>query len=219
MKYKITFAKLGYLKFISHLDLIRLFKRAFKRGNISLEFSQGFNPHPKMSFAQPLPLGYESVGEILDIETKVDYDVMEIVSALKDNLPKEIRVTRCKKEADSYKGSASLITEAGYIIQVDKKYNLTKALIDNFVNQNEILVQKKQKKKKELKTIDIKGKIRSVDFDDANKEFQIILSLDCGSISNLSPDLFMQGLNNFLIFEGYKEILLEDTQIYRTYLK
>src|SRR5659263_497609 len=53
-RYIVKFSKFGYIKYISHLDLMRLFKRSFKRMGVKLEYSQGFNPHPKMGLAQPL---------------------------------------------------------------------------------------------------------------------------------------------------------------------
>ena len=47
-KYVIRFSKTGYVKYTSHLDLLRMFKRAFKKAELGLAYSQGFNPHPKM---------------------------------------------------------------------------------------------------------------------------------------------------------------------------
>ena len=55
-QYAIKFSKQGFICYTSHLDLLRLFKRAFKKAGIKLAYSQGFNPHPKMGFAQPLVL-------------------------------------------------------------------------------------------------------------------------------------------------------------------
>ena len=72
-RYFMIFSKTGYIKYISHLDMLRLFKRAFKRTGIALEFSHGFNPHPKMGFAQPLSLGYTSLGEYIEFETVEAY--------------------------------------------------------------------------------------------------------------------------------------------------
>ena len=48
-KYVIRFSKTGYVKYTSHLDLLRMFKRAFKKAELGLAYSQGFNPHPKMT--------------------------------------------------------------------------------------------------------------------------------------------------------------------------
>ena len=53
-RYVLKFRKFGYVKYISHLDLLRVFKRTFKKTDLQLRYSQGFNPHPRMGFAQPL---------------------------------------------------------------------------------------------------------------------------------------------------------------------
>ncbi|MDR1065692.1 MAG: TIGR03936 family radical SAM-associated protein [Oscillospiraceae bacterium] len=61
-------SKLGAAKYISHLDFMRTARRAFIRAGIPLRYSEGFNPHPLMSFALPLSVGQESVCELLDFE-------------------------------------------------------------------------------------------------------------------------------------------------------
>ena len=61
MKKQLVFYKGGLLKFVGHLDLMRTLQRALRRANVPLAYSQGFNPHPLMSFASPLALG--CVGE------------------------------------------------------------------------------------------------------------------------------------------------------------
>ena len=74
MKYIIEFQKTGVICYTSHLDIMKVFKRAFKRADIALAYSQGFNPHPKMGFAQPLSLGYWSMQEYIEFETSAEYD-------------------------------------------------------------------------------------------------------------------------------------------------
>ena len=66
-EYRFVFEKTGRLKFISHLDLLRTMQRVFARAEMPIEYSQGFNPHPQMTFALPLSVGMESVCEILDV--------------------------------------------------------------------------------------------------------------------------------------------------------
>ena len=53
---RLVFSKEGRLRFVGHLDLLRVFHRALNRAGIELVFSQGFNPHPQISFSQPLSL-------------------------------------------------------------------------------------------------------------------------------------------------------------------
>jgi radical SAM-linked protein len=64
---RISFSRGAVLKFISHLDLIRLWQRALNRAGIALAYSEGFNPHPRMSLAAPLALGVTSEAELMDV--------------------------------------------------------------------------------------------------------------------------------------------------------
>ena len=70
MKTRIKFTKSGPLKFIGHLDVMRYFQKAFRRAELDVEYSQGFNPHQLMSFAAPLGVGLTSDGEYLDLQLK-----------------------------------------------------------------------------------------------------------------------------------------------------
>ena len=68
-RYIMQFSKTGTSCYISHLDLVRVFHRAFKRAGIKLEYSKGFNPHPKMVFAQLLSLGFTCLREFFEFES------------------------------------------------------------------------------------------------------------------------------------------------------
>ena len=65
---RLVFEKQGNAVWISHLDLMRLFQRAFKRAGMSLKHTQGFNPRPSVSIALPLSVGVKSHCELLDFE-------------------------------------------------------------------------------------------------------------------------------------------------------
>ena len=81
-RYVIKFSKGGYAKYTSHLDLLRFFKRAFRKTGVDLKYSQGFNPHPKLSFAQPLSLGYLGDNELVEFETNTCQDPVELENIL-----------------------------------------------------------------------------------------------------------------------------------------
>jgi radical SAM-linked protein len=87
MRYMLKFTKEEVIKYTSHLDMVRMFKRAFQRSGIRLVFSAGFNPHPKMILAQPLSLGYTSVGEWLEFETVNDQAPEDVKISLANVLP------------------------------------------------------------------------------------------------------------------------------------
>ena len=67
MRLAVVFTKEAPVRFVSHLDVQRLFQRAFRRAKLPLAYSQGFNPHPLVSFATALSVGMTSRGEYLDV--------------------------------------------------------------------------------------------------------------------------------------------------------
>ena len=64
----------GDLRFVSHQDMLRLFRRALARAEVPVRLTQGFNPHPRMSLPLPRPVGMASEAEVLMIETERDVD-------------------------------------------------------------------------------------------------------------------------------------------------
>ena len=91
---RILFEKTGNAVYISHLDLMRLFQRAFKRGGLNLKHTQGFSPRAMVSIALPLSVGVESCCEILDYEL-VGQDELsdaEILERLNRTMPAGVRV-------------------------------------------------------------------------------------------------------------------------------
>ena len=94
-KLRLLFIKEGRAVYISHLDLLRTFQRAFLRQGLVLRHSQGFHPHPIISFALPLPVGQSSDCEILDFETVEELDADRLPAKLNPYLPEGIRVRSC----------------------------------------------------------------------------------------------------------------------------
>jgi len=234
-KYVMEIKKDGYIKYISHLDMVKLFKNAFKRAEIKLAFSQGFNPHPKMGFAQPLSLGYSSVCEILEFETKDNVDPKQIVAKMSEMMPKGLEILSCKRTQSS-KSFAARTVAATYEITIpvdvggigevgsggadnvdmNRLANLNiDELCSNYLKQNQIIVLKKQKKTGLQKEIDIKSMIQSLlgklvtisNADDGATSYAIVLNakLDSGSNSNLSPELLISSFNKFGGIETARE--------------
>src|SRR3712207_788301 len=92
---RIKFQKIGDMIYISHLDIQRLFQRVFRRANVELSFSQGFNPHPKMSYGNALALGVESLAEYVDVEIEDEIHTSELIERLNAELPSGLVVEKC----------------------------------------------------------------------------------------------------------------------------
>ena len=117
-RYLLKFSKENNLKYISHLDLLRVFQRAFKRAHIRLRYSQGFNPHAKIGFGQPLSLGSESTGEYMEFETVEDRAGGEYLTALSGCMPDGIRLLSCTKLKEEGKTSlAAAVAYASYVVK------------------------------------------------------------------------------------------------------
>lgn len=91
-KMSFVFAKKESMKYISHLDLMRLFIRAFRRAGLPLKMTEGFSPHPKFSIARALKLGIESDHEEAAIILKSLVEPAEFQAALKAQLPEGIEI-------------------------------------------------------------------------------------------------------------------------------
>ena len=94
-KLRLRFVKEGRAVYISHLDLLRTFQRVFLRQGLVLRHSQGFHPHPIISFALPLSVGQASDCEILDFEVNEDMDGSRLPEALNLFMPEGIRAVDC----------------------------------------------------------------------------------------------------------------------------
>ncbi|MCK9432768.1 MAG: TIGR03936 family radical SAM-associated protein [Candidatus Omnitrophica bacterium] len=86
------FSKTGLMRYISHLDLMRLFMRAMRRAELPLKMSEGFSPHPKLSFKRALKLGVESEGEEASIVLKFPVAPEDFKSRLQKQLPEGIEL-------------------------------------------------------------------------------------------------------------------------------
>lgn len=89
---RVRFRKVGNLQYISHLDLQRTFGRVLVRAGLPLWYTKGFNPHIKMVFGMPLPVGSESECEFLDIRIERDMSAQEIKARLNAELTHELAV-------------------------------------------------------------------------------------------------------------------------------
>ncbi|MDD4565769.1 MAG: TIGR03936 family radical SAM-associated protein [Eubacteriales bacterium] len=193
-RYAVRFYKDGNIRYISHLDLLRLFKRTFKRAGIRLQYSQGFNPHPKMSFAQPLSLGYSSSSEYLEFETQNTYSTDVIAEKLNSLMPEGLGILSCEELPDKEKSLAAMTEAADYeiTIPVDDSLEIENTdLLREYISQDQIKVMKRQKKSGRKIEINIKPLIYSISVDRRGNCIMLEAKLAAGSVSNLSPELVL----------------------------
>ena len=87
-----SFSKTGLMRYISHLDLMRLFMRAMRRADFPLKMTEGFSPHPKLSFKRALKLGLESQQEEASIVLRFPVEPVDFKNRLQKQLPEGINL-------------------------------------------------------------------------------------------------------------------------------
>ena len=155
---RIKFLKTGSLQYISHLDLHRLINRALVRAGIPIWYTQGFNPHAKMVFALPLPVGVESVCEYLDVKIDKYIPNDDVKELLNKQLTNELQVIEVYDPTTKFAD----ISKADYRILLDSISASPELVgkINDFFASGPILMTKKTKSGE--KEIDISALIHSL---------------------------------------------------------
>ena len=199
---RVKYKKEDEMIFISHLDLQRLLQRAFRRAKINLSYSEGFNPHPKMSYGNALALGVESQGEYVDIEIEDDIDVKEFLERINEQLPEGIKFIKGQEIDPKTPSLSSVIVYGEYIFNIDLESPLSKEFVKsrvlNFIKSEEIIINKKNKKGKKV-DVDIRPLIRNFDLvslDDNKVTFESTIAT--GSKANLNINILIPQILNML---------------------
>lgn len=197
-KKRLVFSKLNMAKFISHLDLLRCFTRAITRAGLPVRYSNGFNPHQKITFSLPLPVGVTGERECVDIDFENAVTDGEITDRLNRSLPPDIRII----SAGEPQHNASAIVSAAYRISLISDSEIGKAALDHFFALPEVAITKKTKKKGE-NTVNLMDYIKGCTFVSEEQtgggfETQFELILAAGGQKNLKPELALNALEEYL---------------------
>ena len=186
--YYLTYEKTQNAKYVSHLDFVRMFGRAMRRAHLPIAFSEGFNPHPLLTFALPLSVGYTSECEILEIVLTEVLSPEEIVEKLNAVLPEGVKIL----SAHTGKSNMKKLDVAHYEVYPEK----TPSGILDFLLMKEIFIEKKTKSG--IKEVDIRPDIKDIKV--GLSKVEMILS--AGSRSNLKPEVVIAAMNKYI--EGYE---------------
>lgn len=213
MNKRIRFEKTGILKFIGHLDILRTFQRAFRRAGVPLAYSQGFNPHPLLSFANPLGLGMTSEDEYADITLEQEMDNEEILTRMNEQLPQGLKLLACADLPDHGPTVMSIVTTSEYIITLPEGMEDWTDTIRTFMEQDAITIRKlgKVRGRKQWMEIDVKPLIYEYEML-GGRVLRLVCA--CGSIQNLKVDALLESLYAMC---GHPEWTFEE-QIHRTHL-
>lgn len=199
MKILCKFTKLGYLKFISHLDLVDLFQRTLFQNKVDVKFSEGFNPHPRMSIAYPLPLGIESNSEYMEIYLNSKIDLKDFLIKMNERLPQGIKIVEAKYDDDeSISNKVKSVVYAFKLLNTfyDKNKDIDLAKELNKINDmNDVEIERKRKKGK--KRIFVKENAKDYLNRLELKDNAIYAYIKMSEQGSLKPALVFDILNNY----------------------
>jgi radical SAM-linked protein len=204
------FEKADPVKYISHLDMMRAFERAFRRAGLPLAFSEGFNPHPRLTFAPALSVGVTSSGEYLDAEFYEDIPAKEVITRLNSSLPEGLKILKAGFPDEKY--ALSKINAASYTVAISgdiSREDMERA-VKELLNQKQIIVDKVSKGK--VRKVDIAPLIHCIKVlsEDAG-EVLLRMEVVVGQGGSVSPDIIVKELGKYLSKElKVKHIHRED---------
>ena len=194
-RYLLGFYKKGNMRFISHLDLQRLFKRCIKRAGIEVAYSNGFNPHEKINIVHPLSLGFETDLDYFEIDTQKPYPEDQMVESMNLALPEGIRFTFCREIPHSSRNSSSIAECSLYEAVLPSSQNLN---IDGFIIQDRVSILKKDKKTKKMVEKDVKDWIGRIELlEETQTGSRLSLLLRSAPNETLNPVNLLESLCAF----------------------
>ncbi len=191
--YILKYSRDSRVKYISHLDFVRLFHRTIRRTGMNFMFSQGFNPHPIMTVAQPLSVGVTSDCEYMKVGFDGEYSEQEIIDTINSSFPPGYKILAAKrvegKEIDLTK-----LDRAEYTVELEYEGS---ADVDALLANTELIVMKKSKSG--VKESDIRPYIYSLEkIDDTGSVMTLKMCLAVGSVYNLKPQSVLDAMEKYL---------------------
>lgn len=195
---RVFFSKTDRAKYISHLDLYRVFQRAIVKSKLPVWYTEGFNPRLYIQFMLPLSLGQEGLREVADFRLTEDVPPEEVTERLNAALPLDLRITETSvpvmKNTD--------IAEAEYEIEAE----LDREKFARFAESEHIFVEKKTKKG--VSEIDLKPHVKNLKIGD-----KIRVRLPAGNEFNINPALLFEAFEK-QTGEKIKRLKITRTEIY-----
>jgi len=206
-KYRISYMQGEEVRFISHLDFLRTIVRTFRRANLPVKYSEGFNPHMVMTIGLPLSVGTTSVCDCLEVELTEEIDIPSKIEQINKCTPRGIKILGIKKS----EGLTPMYNIDSALYNVTFTTDKT-ADMEEYISAPEVMIEKKSKRK--INEVNIKDFIRSIDIvSSGNKSYEINMRINAGNTSNLKPELVIKSIEKFYDMKA-TNIKIERKEIY-----
>ena len=197
---RINYSKSGRAIYISHLDLNRMMSRALRRAKLPMWYTEGFNPHPYITFALPLSLGQSRDCEFMDIRIEGDMTNDEVRSRLEEVLPEGFDIISVYEPVHDAKEIAKAMYFVKVIFADENEAKLFAQRAEELVNGEELIAEKSGKKghRKVMKQVNLIDLIYETKITSAKNAVNIQCALAAGNTNNLNPALLVETIEKFV---------------------
>lgn len=201
---RIWFKKDNECRFISHLDLNRVMLRTVFRAKLPIWYTEGFNPHPFITFPLPLSLGFRGEAECMDVRfLDEDFDLSKVADIMNSYLPDGIRVYDAT-ESKMKPGDIAFARFSAKLCSDELSDSELKAKLCELMLLDEFLVPKKTKSG--IKDVNVAEYLKLIEINPDTENLSISVTLPAGSTNNVNIQLLITALENYVESDVYFEI-------------
>jgi len=208
--YRFRYEKTPEVRYVSHLDFVRVLNRTVRRSGLPITYTEGFNPHPVMMVAMPLSVGVTSEDEYIDIDFDEKVDEDETLKRFNDAFGGGFVAVaaKCLREDDL---SLKKLDEARYRVIVEQE-GTDIPDIEAFLSRERIVVSKKSKST--TKDVDIKNDIKSLEIVKTEGNYIVFdIAVPAGNEYNLKPELVIHAMDKYLDSFNVKFVMVHRTAL------
>lgn len=192
---RVEYAVYNEAVFLSHLEMVRSFERAFRRAEIPIAFSEGFNPHLKLSIAAPLPVGIGGEHEYLEVELQTKLKGEEFKEKVNEVLPEGMKIINVRYIATPVKPLMAVINAASYHVELDAEkvdQNKLRDSIKDFLGEESVIVTRHTQKG--TKPIDVRKGAYELKTSFSVLDIDLEMLLAMGNDGNIRPEEVVRAL-------------------------
>lgn len=215
MRMMVAFEKGPELRHIGHLDLMRTMQRALRRSGLPIKYSNGFNPHIRLSFAAPLSVGVVGLREMMEVPVEDGLSGQAFMQSMNAALPDCLQIRACRAVGDDFPTLMSLVAGSRYTIRFGQSTDGKKAVeaLDGFMALSEYIAVRRTKSGEN--PCDIRAFVKSAALETDGGGYAIHLETVCTDVGALKPSLWMDCLCQFAGVEPFARVIYRDAILAR----
>ncbi|HEB84460.1 MAG TPA: DUF2344 domain-containing protein, partial [Bacteroidetes bacterium] len=205
---RVRYRRGGAMRWTGHLDLVRLWDRALRRGGVPVAFSRGFHPHPRIAFAPPLPVGIRSEDEYVDLELSDTLTASDLLSRLRRTLPAGLEPLEAATFREKLPSLSAQVERMEYLFR-PREENGWLERMDRWLAQPRCPVRRR--KRDRVRTVDLRPFVEEVERRPEG-DWRLRLRLENGTTARLDELAEAWGLEERLGGEVTRLAMLVPTE-------